>query len=80
MALDTVIDKAQLEGAITASADAIREKTGDTALIEWLSDKGFAENPGTKTTSVISGLLPFVVKSNSLIIILFIYKYFSLKN
>ena len=43
MAYDTVIDKAQLEGAITASANAIREKTGDTALIEWLSDKGFAE-------------------------------------
>ena len=43
MAYDTVINKAQLEGAITASANAIREKTGDTALIEWLSDKGFAE-------------------------------------
>ena len=43
MAFDTVIDKAQLEGAITASANAIREKTGDTALIEWLADKGFTE-------------------------------------
>ena len=43
MAYDTVIDKAQLEGAITASADAIREKTGDVALIPWLADKGFAE-------------------------------------
>ena len=43
MAFDTVIDKAQLESAITASANAIREKTGDTALIEWLADKGFAE-------------------------------------
>ena len=43
MPFDTVIDKAQLESAITASANAIREKTGDTALIEWLSDKGFAE-------------------------------------
>lgn len=43
MAYDTIIDKAQLEGAITASANAIREKTGDTALIEWLADKGFAD-------------------------------------
>ena len=43
MAFDTVVDKAQLEAAITASANAIREKTGSTASIEWLPDKGFAE-------------------------------------
>lgn len=43
MAYDKVVDSAQLEAAITASADAIREKTGDTASIQWLADKGFAE-------------------------------------
>lgn len=43
MAFDTVIDKTQLESAITASANAIREKTGSTDLIEWLADKGFAD-------------------------------------
>ena len=43
MAYDKVIDSAQLEAAITASANAIREKTGDTALIQWLAEKGFAE-------------------------------------
>lgn len=43
MAFDTVVDKAQLEGAITASANAIREKTGDSALIEWKPGNGFAD-------------------------------------
>jgi hypothetical protein len=43
MAFDTVIDKAQLEGAITASANAIRGKTGGEDPIQWLSDKGFSE-------------------------------------
>lgn len=55
MAYDTVIDKAQLEGAITASANAIREKTGDTALIEWMSDKGFAEAIATIETGSDAG-------------------------
>lgn len=43
MAFDTVIDKSRLEAAMTATADAIREKTGDTADCEWLSDTGFAK-------------------------------------
>ena len=43
MAFDTVIDKAQFEGAITASANAIREKTGSTGKIAWNQTKGFAD-------------------------------------
>lgn len=43
MAYDKVVDSAQLEAAITASANAIREKTGDAALIQWVANKGFAE-------------------------------------
>ena len=43
MAYDKVVDSAQLETAITATANAIREKTGDAALLQWLEDKGFAD-------------------------------------
>ena len=42
MAFDTVIDKAQLEAAMKATADAIREKTGDTANCTWDPSQGFA--------------------------------------
>lgn len=43
MALDKVIDSAKLEGAITATADAIREKAGITDKLEWNQETGFAE-------------------------------------
>ena len=43
MAFDTVIDKAQLESAMTATANAIREKTGDSGKIAWDGSKGFAD-------------------------------------
>ena len=43
MAYDKVIDSAQLEAEITATANAIREKTGDTALIDWIKNKGFED-------------------------------------
>lgn len=43
MAFDTVIDKAQLEKEMTASANAIRAIKGESALIEWVVDKGFAD-------------------------------------
>jgi hypothetical protein len=50
MAFDTVIDKTKLESALTASANAIREKTGSTEPIAWLPDKGFAEAIGAIET------------------------------
>lgn len=43
MGFDKVIDSAQLETALTASADAIRKKTGRTDPIKWSSDTGFAD-------------------------------------
>lgn len=37
-----IIDKNVLDGALTATADAIREKTGETSQIAWDSSSGFA--------------------------------------
>lgn len=43
MPFDTVIDKAQLEKEMSASADAIRARTNTSDPIEWVPDKGFAD-------------------------------------
>ena len=48
MSYDKVIDSAQLDGALSATADAIRAKTGDAAQIAWDASSGFA--------SAISGI------------------------
>ena len=37
--MDYIVNDTEL----TATADSIREKTGDTALIEWITGKGFAD-------------------------------------
>ena len=42
MAYDKVIDSAKLDGAMSATADAIRGKTGGTAQIAWNESTGFA--------------------------------------
>lgn len=42
--MDYIVNDTEL----TATADSIREKTGDTALLEWVTGKGFAD--------VISGI------------------------
>ena len=42
MAIDKVIDSAQLDGALKASADAIRAKTGGADLIQFDPATGFA--------------------------------------
>lgn len=42
MALDMMVDSTQLDGALTATADAIRGKTGGTDKLTWDMDKGFA--------------------------------------
>lgn len=41
MALDKIIDSAKLDGALSATADAIRNKTGATDSIPWDSSTGF---------------------------------------
>lgn len=43
MAYDKVIDSAKLESAITATADAIRAKTGSTEKIPWDAEKGYKD-------------------------------------
>jgi hypothetical protein len=65
MAFDTVIDKAQLEGAITASANAIRGKTGGEDPIQWLSDKGFSEAIAAIETGVQLPPLDDAVRATS---------------
>lgn len=41
MAYDMIVDSAKLNGAMKATADAVREKTGDNELINWSMDEGF---------------------------------------
>lgn len=41
MAYDKVVDSSVLGAGLTATANAIREKTGDTALIQWMNENGF---------------------------------------
>lgn len=60
MAYDKLVDSAQLDGALTATADAIRAKTSDTAPIAWDADDGFAaavegiaDSAGTVTDGII---------------------------
>lgn len=48
MPCDKLVDSAQLDGALTATADAIRAKTGGSAKIAWDASAGFS--------SVISGI------------------------
>jgi len=43
MAYDKVVDSAKLDGAISATADAIRSKTGKSDAIPWDDDTGFAD-------------------------------------
>lgn len=42
MAYDKVVDSAKLDAAVTASANAIRAKTGENAKIPWNETSGFA--------------------------------------
>lgn len=42
MAFDTVVDRTKLEASITATAGAIRSKTGNTDKLNWDTNTGFA--------------------------------------
>lgn len=50
MAYDKIVDSAKLDGAMTATADAIRGKTGKTADIPWDESTGFASEIASITT------------------------------
>ena len=56
MPYDTVVDKAKLERAITATADAIRAKTGDTAPLKWDAEKGLSDAVSNLSTGVEGGV------------------------
>lgn len=47
MPYDKLVDSAQLDNAITQTANAIRAKTGSADLIEWNTDTGFADAVGS---------------------------------
>lgn len=47
MPYDKLVDSAQLDNAITQTANAIREKTGSADLIDWNADTGFADAIGS---------------------------------
>jgi hypothetical protein len=50
MPYDKIVDSAKLDGAMTATADAIRGKTGKTADIPWNESTGFASEIASITT------------------------------
>lgn len=50
MAYDKVVDSARLDGALTATADAIRGKMGSADDIQWDADAGFAAAVDAITT------------------------------
>jgi hypothetical protein len=43
MAYDKVVDSAKLDAAMTATANAIRAKTGGSSAIQWKETTGFAD-------------------------------------
>lgn len=55
MALDKLVDSTQLDGAMTATANAIRGKTGGSSQIAWDASTGFAnEVSGISTGTDVS--------------------------
>jgi hypothetical protein len=52
MPYDKIVDSAKLDGALTATADTIRGKTGGTAKIAWNETTGFSAAITTQNKSV----------------------------
>lgn len=52
MPYDKIVDSAKLDGALTATADTIRGKTGRTAKIAWNETTGFSAAITTQNKSV----------------------------
>lgn len=52
MAFDKIIDSAKLDGAMKATADTIRSKTGESAKIPWDESNGFSGAIKTQSKSV----------------------------
>lgn len=73
MATITIIDKDQWDGAVAATADKIREKTGKTDSLEWDMNTGFESAVdaivvgyrGLLFTQAASAILPTAEKSSA---------------
>ena len=63
MAYDKVVDSAQLDGALTSMADAIRGKTGESSPIAWDAGNGFA----AAIAAIVSGGSGLAVESGEYI-------------
>lgn len=57
MAIDKVVDSAQLDAAMTATANAIRTQGGTTAQIQWKQSNGFADAIAAISTSKLEILV-----------------------
>ena len=55
MAFDKVVDSGKLNTAMTSTANAIRAKTGDSAVIPWDESKGFADAVAAITVKSADG-------------------------
>lgn len=64
MALDKLVDSTQLDGALEATADAIRAKAGSSAAIAWDADEGFKEAIEAIPTSGGSSAQPLTITKN----------------
>lgn len=73
MAFDKVVDSAQLDAALTYTANRIRNKTGDTNQIMWDSAKGFGDavdaisSSGDNPFEVFESLQSFQLSNKSTI-------------
>lgn len=56
MAIDKVVDSAQLDAAMTATANAIRTQGGTTAQIQWKQSNGFADAIGALSNIKLASL------------------------
>ena len=56
MAYDKIVDSTKLDGAISATANAIRAKTGKSSQLTWDETTGFADNVNDITTTTSENL------------------------
>lgn len=63
MALDKLIDSTQLDGAMESTADAIRAKTGNPALLTWDMNTGFESAIGNILTPA-DGSIPTLASTD----------------
>jgi hypothetical protein len=73
MAFDTLVDKAKLESALTATANAIRTKLGITGAITFDTNKGFADTVNEMSVAPEqqnpSGIIPADIKAAAMDIV-----------